>query len=595
LTFALAANVLAQQSNYPIVEENGQKYYIYTVEPKEGLYAVSHKFNVTQASILACNPDISDGLKTGEKIKIPIISQSTGAASAIRHHTVLKKQTLYSIAYQYGVSVAAIVAQNPDAAHGIHEGEILQIPAQLTPETTVVAPEPTIHQEVKATPKVTTVPQPSVIKKKSISHEVEAGETFYSLSRKYNVTVTEIKNANPTVEMLKVGETVIIPSDTLKATAKNTIPAQTHPQPAPRAKNDSSKHIVRVAMLLPFSLDGEKEDPTIDKFVDFYRGALLALEKLKEQGISVDVHTYDVAKTAAAVNKILTDEPVLTQVDLIIGPAYAGQIKPVADFAKVHKIHTVIPFTQKVEGLENNPYLFQFNTSPHTQFTQAAILFARQFKNSSIVIARLPDSGTSDEGVLFAECLEEKLKLLKINYHTVTLQEGSVQAITPWLTTSKPTIVVLANANGEKIAPYLSAFAGLNTDSKHVALYGFTGWEPETNVYPNLYFSSLFYTHDRDILTDFNRQYNQWFHQHATTSDAMRFDLLGYDLTLFFVEAINKYGVTGFTQQLNFQLPDNIQSRFSFKRVAPTGGYLNHELHLLNFQSTKGITLISEW
>ena len=187
-----------------------------------------------------------------------------------------------------------------------------------------------------------------------------------------------------------------------------------------------------------------------------------------------------------------------------------------------------------------------------------------------------------------------KLKQNHIAYHTAVLQGGNLEPIKPWITDGKPAIVVLATSNAEKAAPYLSAFAGLNSESKHVSLYGFLDWEPETNVYPNLYYASLFYTHDKESLADYNREYTKWFHLNPNSGEVIRFDLLGYDLSLYFISMMSKYGVPGFTQHLSVQLPENIESRFVFKRVAAGGGFQNNELHLLNYKSGKGVTLISE-
>lgn len=588
----------SQQLNYPVVEENGQKFYLYTVEAKEGLYAVSHKFNVTQADILNCNSTIVEGLKAGQVIRIPLSTTSLPVVTSTRQHIVVKKQTLYSIAYQYGVSVESIVAANPGAAKGIKDGDVLLIPPpqkkeaepkeKEVPQKEVQVPEKSRPVVVKEEPKTKTiVVAPKLTTLKGMErHLIVAGETFYSLSRMYHVSVEAIKNANPTVEVLKVGESVLIPSDTVKARVPEVKPVA---QPAVSV----AKSEIKVAVLLPFSLDGEKEDPTIQKFIDFYRGVLIALSDLKEKGISVDVHTYDVAKTVAGVSRILAKEE-MAHVDLIIGPAYAGQIKPVADFAKVHKIYTVIPFTQKVEGIASNPYLFQFNPSIRTQYVQAAAMFAKKFHAYNIVVAHPVTESATDDGLFFAESLTSRLKQNHVAYHSAMLQSGSLDPIKPWLTGSKPVIVVLATSDAEKAAPYLSAFAGLNTENKPIPLYGFLDWEPETNIYPNLYYSSLFYTHDRDNLSDYNYKYTKWFHLKPNSGEIIRFDLLGYDLSMYFVSAISNYGIPAFTQHLNTQLPENIESRFSFKRVAPGGGYQNNELHLLNYRSGKGVNLVGE-
>lgn len=588
LIWLISLPVAAQQLNYPVTEENGQKYYLYTVEPREGLYAVSHKFNVTQADILNCNPSIADGLKTGQVIKIPLSTQSLPAVTGTRQHTVLKKQTLYSIAYQYGVSVADIVVANPQAANGIKEGDVLRIPPPKQKDTTESAPQKESKPTAAPVSKVeagTTVPHPV---SPGTRHKVVAGETFYSLSRLYNIPVDAIKNANPAVDVLKTDETVIIPSAGDNAEAKPAPVTKKTPTPL----TPLSKNLLRVAILLPFSLDGVNDDPTIEKFVDFYRGTLIALSDIKEKGISVDVHTYDIEKTVEGVSKILQKEE-LTHVDLIIGPAYAAQTKPVAEFAKTHKIYTVIPFTQKVEGLATNPYLFQCNPSAGSQYVRAAGLFAKQFRNHNIIIAQ-PANGTGDEGVLFANNLTNKLKQMHIPFHTVTLQEGNLAPIKPWLNDSKPAIVVLGTSNAETAAPYLSAFASLNSENKHVPLYGFLDWEPETNVYPNLYYSSLFYTHNKANLSEYNRQYTQWFHLNPNSGEVIRFDLLGYDIAFYFLSLMSSYGIPAFTQQLTKQMPETIDSRFAFRRVSISGGYQNNELHLLNYKSDTGVTLIGE-
>jgi hypothetical protein len=456
-------------------------------------------------------------------------------------------------------------------------------------EKTETPQKPLVEKdEVKPIPKTAKF-QP-VSKGNEIRHKVVAGETFYSLSRMYRVSVDAIKNANPSVDVLKTDETVIVPSVSGVTEAKTTMtPTKQNRLPAPIGKKT-----LKVAILLPFSLDGDKNDPTIEKFVDFYRGVLIALADIKkEKSVAIDVYTYDIAKTVSGVSNVLAKEE-LAHSDLIIGPAYAAQIKPMAAYAKEHKIYTVIPFTQKVEGIAANPYLLQFNPSSGTQSVKAAALFAKQFRNHNIIIAKPADIGETDEGELFAGHLAAKLNQQHIAFTKVTLQDGHIASIKPLLNESKPSVVVLATANAEKAAPYLSAFAQLNTDNKHIPLYGFLDWEPETNVYPNLYYSSLFYTHDKETLSDFNSQYAHWFHLKPNSGELIRYDLLGYDLAFYFISLMNSYGIPGFTQHLTTELPENIESRFAFKKVAQGGGYQNNELHLLNYKSGKGVTLVGE-
>ena len=60
-------------------------------------------------------------------------------------------------------------------------------------------------------------------------------------------------------------------------------------------------------------------------FNEFYSGVLLALDTLKQRGISVDLSVYDIAPDSLALQRALRD-PSLKEAHLMIGPALAGQL-----------------------------------------------------------------------------------------------------------------------------------------------------------------------------------------------------------------------------------------------------------------------------
>ena len=99
-------------------------------------------------------------------------------------HTIEKGQSLYSIASMYGVSQSEIIKLNPGSDDKIYVGRTLRIPrgaANLQQET---------------------------------FHTIEAGETLYRLTVKYNVTAKAICEANPglSAENFRIGEVIRIPS-----------------------------------------------------------------------------------------------------------------------------------------------------------------------------------------------------------------------------------------------------------------------------------------------------------------------------------------------------------------------------------------------
>ena len=142
-----------------------------------------------------------------------------GKASVIMHK-VVAGESLASIAEQYGVTPAEIKASNNLRRNAVRVGQQLRISTsspQAVMETTVAA--------------VTGKSKASASKKKSkaktqtkksgpITHKLRNGESLSSLSKKYGVSIAEIKKANGmTNDKLRAGKTINIPA---KTTAKKS-------------------------------------------------------------------------------------------------------------------------------------------------------------------------------------------------------------------------------------------------------------------------------------------------------------------------------------------------------------------------------------
>ena len=101
-------------------------------------------------------------------------------------HKVQSKQTLYSLARRYKTSVTEINNANPALASGLQVGQTLKIPfGGVLPS---------------AQPKTTTVVE-------TLTHKVGEGETLFAISRRYGVSVTQIKEWNNlATNALKLGQ-----------------------------------------------------------------------------------------------------------------------------------------------------------------------------------------------------------------------------------------------------------------------------------------------------------------------------------------------------------------------------------------------------
>ena len=101
-------------------------------------------------------------------------------------HTIEKGQSLYSIASMYGINQSDIIKLNPGSDEKIYIGRTLRIP------------------------------RGAANTEKETFHTIEAGETLYRLTVKYNVSAKAICDANPglSAENFRIGQVIRIPSST---------------------------------------------------------------------------------------------------------------------------------------------------------------------------------------------------------------------------------------------------------------------------------------------------------------------------------------------------------------------------------------------
>lgn len=135
-------------------------------------------------------------------------------------HTVVPKETLFSLARKYGVAVDDIRSANPELQNGgLKVGQVIQIPpAKNSGQSTAVVVAEKATPEKKQTPKAApTTTEPVAVASissdaETITHVVAPKETLYSLSKRYNVTVDEIKQQNKSLlsKGLQIGQTLTI-------------------------------------------------------------------------------------------------------------------------------------------------------------------------------------------------------------------------------------------------------------------------------------------------------------------------------------------------------------------------------------------------
>ena len=155
---------------------DNNKYYI--VKKGDSLYSIARSNNMTVDKLKSLNNLTSNILFIGQKLII-----SSGSKVSNNVYVVKKGDTLWSIANNFNVSVNDLKNANNKSNNSLSIGEQLIIPGKSTGENVS-----------------TTI------------YTVKSGDNLYSIARRYNVTVNEIKSLNNlSSNLLSIGQKLSIP------------------------------------------------------------------------------------------------------------------------------------------------------------------------------------------------------------------------------------------------------------------------------------------------------------------------------------------------------------------------------------------------
>ncbi|MGA8852908.1 MAG: LysM peptidoglycan-binding domain-containing protein [Christiangramia sp.] len=194
---------------------NAQSYKYHTVKKGETVFSISQSYNIDEEDIYKYNPDAKQGISINEKLVIPVgksnntEASSGSSASQFKEHKVQKKETLYSLSKEYNVSIDDIKRYNKQLySKELQQGEIVRIPVGISQTSQPV--------EINTTSK----PVPAELQNKQITktreHIVLPKETKYGIARKYGMTVKELEDLNPRVEVLQPGMMIRVGTDVLE-------------------------------------------------------------------------------------------------------------------------------------------------------------------------------------------------------------------------------------------------------------------------------------------------------------------------------------------------------------------------------------------
>ncbi len=465
-------------------------------------------------------------------------------------YTVERSIGLYRISLNFGVTQEEILKANPHLQNqGLRFEEVILIPAKnLSVDTPAV--------------------QESKDKKRT---RMVLFDDDQRLTRKTTVKKPSARKAvKPVVKKQKTIEpTLQDPLPTLPVVA-DTVIADTLVQ-ADSLRTDSLPKIdstaTRVAFLLPLHADAIKREKNMERFYDFYAGALIAIYEAQTKGQMLEVFTYDIGKTANRTQEILQQHPEIRQMDAVIGPAYSQQVAMIMDSLAEDSVRLLIPFLSRVEGIQNHPNVYKFNPSEQIEADTIARYLAQKGDSINCVLIESKEGEVIPTGI---KALHTAIKREQVPTTTISLRALLTDSVEGGLRSDMENIVIFNTeryANLQTVMPHLLKLCG----NYRVTLYSHYSWQSEKIVLPQLY-ASVF-AQEPVVPATYQALFDQYF-AHELSSERPRYDLLGYDLTSHLLHTLR--------HNASEEVWEGIQARIHYQSTGEGGGYENHTIHIIH-------------
>jgi len=350
------------------------------VQPKETLFSLSRQYGVTVDALKEANADLlKDGLKFGQTIKIPstIASQeiyekpplekpvpapedtpkavvksepkAEKPAGNSTYHVIEPKETKFGISKKYGMTIPELERLNPQIVNDFPVGLKLVVSGNAASTSETITP-------------VVVKPATESTKKYLQEYVVKPKETIASIANDFGISESELIQLNPELKKgIKIGIILRVPM-----VQKANVPKKEQGNLLKSLNTNARKQL---ALLLPFNISKIESDTVNstqarlkkDKFLnltlDFYSGALMAIDSARVLGMNVDIKILDSQETKNSSNVAnLFQQNNLGAMDVVIGPFYQSNVEKLAEILESTKTPVISPLSKEIGKKYSNLY-----------------------------------------------------------------------------------------------------------------------------------------------------------------------------------------------------------------------------------------------
>ncbi len=350
------------------------------VQAKETVYGISKQYNIAIEKLYDLNPGLKEnGLKVGQFLNLAetnskntaAVSNNNQSAKNVATTTIIveKGETIYGIAVKNNTTVSVLYELNQGLLeNGLKVGQPINIPVNKNQ-----------IKEGAETSKKT----------KARTIVVQPKATVYSIAKSNNVTQEQLLEWNPDLKSgLKEGSTLIVGYSYEKVPFNDNSASKPIENTSNSVKkgidlslpNDGSRR--DLVLLLPFNIASNnfsnpsinqsiKEDVFLNMTLDFYSGAKMAIDFLKDKNYNLNIQFVDSKETNRALDvNTLKGDFDFSATDVIIGPFFQKNVDAVSETFKNQQTIIVSPLSTE----KGKPFPRQVHTMPNNEIVKKEML-----------------------------------------------------------------------------------------------------------------------------------------------------------------------------------------------------------------------------
>ena len=522
------------------------------VKDKETLYGLAQKYGVTQDDLRRYNIVLyKKELRKGQELTIPVYKEAakeiTKGKEGLTKYVVKPGEGIWRIAQNYGITQEALEKLNPNLPNPLKEGMEIWVPAGVT-----------------GVPQVTT-------DKALVLYQVEKGEGFMSLERKFGLSQKELEKLNPELkDGIKLEAQIWIPKsnflDYVATAGLSQIGMANNTDANPKVKAGMQPaNTKRVSFVLPFRVNSiqagniadikgklQKERMTAVA-ADFYSGALIALDSLQKMGFSLTVNVYDSNGSVQGVKAISSSEA-LKNSQVIIGPFAPSAFNALSEVITDDNTAILAPLSNK--NIELRPNVFQTVPTIEVQQNSMISFIYQKYPDANIIL--LSDAKSKE--------MNEKLQSSFLQAKSVDniqgIQSALVKGATNIVFVSSDDVVFLSD-----VIRILYNTAGISAKNKNYNIIMATldkGEAYDHNSISNSQLSALKYFKTYKI-------------------SPSKYAFRGFALTM---DAVLSTSLSGnFLKEANIGETSYQENKFQYiKNPSKGGGYENRAVYILRYE-----------